>query len=202
MSLTIRRDLTLGHRLKESGLGLGGGPVDLVTDDDVGEDSAGFEDELPLLLVIDADAGDVGGQQVRSELDAVHGAVNGAAERTGKHRLADAGYVLHQEMALGEQHHEGGVDASVLALDDPGHSRADGIRDGHHVVNRRCWGCDVAEGLGMGRMDRLRFFVAQRNPPCVHGSDRSPCYPGLLTVMPLSLSRSSEQGRTTFSDSH
>ncbi len=58
-------DLTLLHALQQRGLGLGGGAVDLVADDDVGEDAAGAELELAGVLVEHRDAGDVGGQQVR-----------------------------------------------------------------------------------------------------------------------------------------
>ena len=59
-------DLALLHGLEQGGLGLGGGPVDLVADHDVGEDAAGPELELAGVLVEDRDAGDVGGQQVRA----------------------------------------------------------------------------------------------------------------------------------------
>ena len=46
--------LALFHALEQAGLGLGRGPVDLVGQDDVGEDGTGPELELPALLVEDA----------------------------------------------------------------------------------------------------------------------------------------------------
>ena len=63
------RDLALLHALEQRGLGLRGGPVDLVADHDVGEHRARLELEVAVLRVERADPGDVAGQQVRGELD-------------------------------------------------------------------------------------------------------------------------------------
>ncbi len=93
-------DLPLLHALQQRRLRLGRGPVDLVADHDVGEDRARLELEVARLLVVDAHAGDVARQQVRGELDAAHRAVDRAGERLGQHRLADAGHVLDQQVAL------------------------------------------------------------------------------------------------------
>jgi hypothetical protein len=41
MGVTVDRDLALGHGLEQGGLGSRRGPVDLVGQDDVGEDRAG-----------------------------------------------------------------------------------------------------------------------------------------------------------------
>ena len=111
-------DLPLLHALEQCRLGLGRGPVDLVADHDVGEDAAGAELELAGVLVEHRDAGDVGGQQVRGELDAPDRAVDAAGQCLAQHRLADPGHVLDQQVTLGEQHHEGRRDHVGLALDD------------------------------------------------------------------------------------
>ena len=58
------------------------------------------------------------GQQVRRELHAAHRAVDRPRERLGEHRLADAGDVLDQQVALGEHHRDGQPDDVALALDD------------------------------------------------------------------------------------
>ena len=62
------RDLVLLHRLEQAGLGLGRRPVDLVGEDQVGEDRSRLEPEDPLAALLDQDvrAGDVGGHQVRA----------------------------------------------------------------------------------------------------------------------------------------
>jgi hypothetical protein len=99
------------------GLGLGRGAVDLVADHDVGEHPAGAELELAGVLVEDRDAGDVGGQQVRRELDPSHGRVDAAGQRLAQLGLADAGDVLDEQVALGEQHDQGCVDDVGLAGD-------------------------------------------------------------------------------------
>ena len=78
----------------------------------------GLELEVALLLVEDVHAGDVGGQEVRRELDAPERTVDRAGDRLREHRLADARHVLDQQVALGDQGDEREADLGVLALDD------------------------------------------------------------------------------------
>ena len=118
VGLAVDGDLPLLHALEQRRLGLRRGPVDLVADDDVGEDRARLELELAALLVVDRDAGDVAGQQVGGELDAAHRAVDRAGQRLGEHRLADAGDVLDEQVALGEHHGDREPHGVALALDD------------------------------------------------------------------------------------
>ena len=103
----VDRDLGLLHALQERRLGLGRGAVDLVADHDVGEDRAGPELEPLVGLPVDADAGQVAGQQVGRELDPADRAVDGVRQRLGQGGLADAGHVLDQQVALGEQDGDG-----------------------------------------------------------------------------------------------
>jgi hypothetical protein len=100
--LAVDRDLPLLHRLQERRLRLRRRPVDLVREQDLREHRAGAELELARLLVERAHAGDVGRQQVRRELDAAEGAVEGASERLGEHRLAHAGHVLDEEVPFAQ----------------------------------------------------------------------------------------------------
>ena len=62
----------------------GRGAVDLVGQHDLGHDRAGAELEVAGLLVVDRDAGDVAGQQVGRELDALEA----AADRTARLRAS------------------------------------------------------------------------------------------------------------------
>ena len=55
------------------------------------------------LAVVHGDAGHVGRQQVGRELDPVPFDVDGAGQRLGQTGLADAGHVLDQQVALGDQ---------------------------------------------------------------------------------------------------
>ena len=67
----VYADLGLVHRFEQGGLGPWRGPVDLVGQDDVGEDRAPLELEVARLHVVDAHADNIRGEQVRRELDAV-----------------------------------------------------------------------------------------------------------------------------------
>ena len=113
----VDRDLALLHRLEEGRLGLRGGAVDLVGEHDVGEDAAGAELELVGGAVPHRHAGHVGRQEVGGELDAVPRAADRACDRLGERGLADAGDVLDEEVALGDEAHQGEVHLLALALD-------------------------------------------------------------------------------------
>ena len=55
------------------------------------------------MLVVDRHPGDVGRQQVRGELDARLAALDRVRQGARQHRLAGAGVVLEQDVALGQQ---------------------------------------------------------------------------------------------------
>jgi hypothetical protein len=70
VSLPIDAYLQLGHRFQQCCLGLRRGPVDLVGQQQVGEDRAGPEHQLAAALVVQRSSGHVGREQIRGELDA------------------------------------------------------------------------------------------------------------------------------------
>ena len=80
------------------------------------------------LLVEDAHAGDVAGQQVGGELDAREAAVDRAGQRLGEERLADARVVLDDDVAAGQQRDDAGLDDLVLAEDDRRDVGGDAVR--------------------------------------------------------------------------
>ena len=96
-------------------------PVDLVGEDEVGEDRARLEAEDALAALLDEDvrAGDVGRHQVRRELDPVERAVDDVGDRPDEHRLAEARHALEQDVAVGEQPGQRLADEVALADDDP-----------------------------------------------------------------------------------
>ncbi len=110
--------VSLLHGFEERGLGLGGRPVDLIGQDYLAHDGTRAELELLGLLVEDRKPGDVAGQQVGRELDAVECAGQAARQRPGEHRLAGARDVLDEQVALAQQRHERQPDLEVLAHDD------------------------------------------------------------------------------------
>ena len=117
------------HRLEQARLGLGRRAVDLVGQDEVGEDRARLEAEDALAVLLDEDvrAGDVGRHQVRRELDPVERAVDGVRDGPDEHRLAEAGDALEQDVAVGQQAGQGLADEVALADDDPPDLALDGL---------------------------------------------------------------------------
>ena len=103
MGRVVQGDLGLVHRLQKARLGLGGGSVDLVSKDDVGEEGARLELELPLPGIVDGHAEDVGRQQVAGKLDPLEAATEGLCECLGEHGLPDPRDVLNQEVSSGQQ---------------------------------------------------------------------------------------------------
>jgi len=89
---------------------LGGGAVDLVGEEDVGEDRAADEAELALAglgLVEDHRAGDVGRHEVRRELDALERHVEDLADGADHEGLGQAGDADEEAVAAGEERRRG-----------------------------------------------------------------------------------------------
>src|SRR5262249_34121110 len=116
--------------------------VDLVGEDDVGDDRARPELELALLLVVEVDAGDVGGHHVRRELDALEAAPNRPRDRLRQRGLAYARHVLEEDVPVGKEGYKDQVDSVVLADHDAGYVRLHSIRD--LADGARCLGCAIA----------------------------------------------------------
>ena len=93
------RDLVLAHRFEQCRLGLGRSAVDLVRQDDLRHHRAGPELKVLGLLVKDRDAGNVAGQQVRSELEPSELAAGRYGYRPGQHGLANARDIFDKDVA-------------------------------------------------------------------------------------------------------
>ena len=85
----------------------------------------GPELEALLALVVDVGADDVGREQVGGALHARELAVERARERAGQRGLADAGIVLDEDVALGQQRHDHVLEHVVAHL----HGAADVVLD-------------------------------------------------------------------------
>ena len=174
------RDLVLLHRLEQARLGLRGGPVDLVGEDEVGEDGAGLEleDALAALLDEDVRAGDVGRHQVGRELDPVERAVDHVADRPNEHRLAEPGDALEQDVAVGQQPGQGLADEIVLADDHPADLGLDRLRPlGEGFRGEALGRRSVGGGRGVHPVLRVVTVVvrvaAVDSAATVTGSDRA-----------------------------
>jgi hypothetical protein len=135
---TVDRHPPLGHGLQQRRLRLRGGPVDLVRQEDVGEDRPRPELERALLLVEDRRPGDVAGEHVGRALHPVRGGVDRLGDGPGQHRLAGAGHVLEEDVALAQDGDERQAHDLGLALDDCLDVLDDGLEGGRerHGVDR------------------------------------------------------------------
>ena len=124
----LDRHAVLLHRFEQRRLRLGRRPVDLVRQDDVGEDRSGREHHLPAagraVLLDDVRAGDVGRHQVGRELDAGELQLQHAREGVDQQRLREARHADDEAVAADEQrqqhllHGVGLADDQLLQLRD------------------------------------------------------------------------------------
>ena len=137
VGVAVHRDLALGHRLEEGGLRARHGAVDLVDEDDVREHGARPELELALLLVVDGEAGDVGGLEVGRALDA-RGvrALDRLGDRAREDCLGRSGHVLEEHVVPAEERGEDEPDLLVLADDDALDVREQAVEEGCRLGER------------------------------------------------------------------
>jgi hypothetical protein len=144
----VDRHLLLGHRLEQRRLRLRRRAVDLVHEDDVGEDRPGPELEAARLLVEDREPGDVGRLQVGRALDPLRDrTIDAAGDRARKDGLGRARHVLEQHVAVARERREDELDLAALAVDD----RLDVV---HEAIGDRPSSLE-ALGLRGRRRDRL-----------------------------------------------
>ena len=95
--------LQLIHGFEQRRLRLGRRAIDLVGQQEMREHRPALELELLGVRVVDGDADHVAGQHVGGELDAVEAGIDAARQGLGQRGLADAGNVLDQQVAAGEE---------------------------------------------------------------------------------------------------
>ena len=148
-------DLFFLHRLEQGGLRLGRGAVDLVGEDEIGENRAAVKDKLAASLgrlFEDLRPRDVRGHQVGSELDAVKREIKDLRERAHEQRLRESRRARDEAVAAGEQGDQHLVDDLVLPDDDLAQLFADdlagrGKLSGHFLLQVRGWrGGNFGEG--------------------------------------------------------
>src|SRR6516162_11469662 len=117
--LAVHADLALGHGFQEGCLRLRRGAVDLVAEQQVGEDGPWAENYLAGARVEDRCAGEVGGQHVRGELNPGELQPEGGGEGTREQGLAQARQVLDEDVPGGQDAEQDLCDRFPLADDDP-----------------------------------------------------------------------------------
>jgi hypothetical protein len=99
------RDGLLLHRLEQRRLRLGRGSIDLIGEDEIGEDRAGLKAQAASPIQVFADdrgADDIRGHQVGCELDATEAQRQHLPERPHQQRLAQPGHAFEQHVATRE----------------------------------------------------------------------------------------------------
>ena len=146
------RDLVLLHDLEEGRLDLGRRAVDLVGEQEVGEDGAGLDLEAALVRAVDARPDEVGRHQVRGELDALERPAEDLGEGLDGQGLGQTGHALEEEVAAGQEADEDSLEHLVLADDDPPDLEHDRFGGGPGVARI---GQRVQVGGGRGRLGRI-----------------------------------------------
>src|SRR5262249_40676523 len=153
MTVAGDADMQLLHRLQQRRLGARARAVDLVGHEQLSEDRAGDETEVALAarrLLQDLAAHDVGGHQVRRELDAASVKPEHDAHGLDQLGLGEAGEANEQCMAAREHGHHRLLDHPFLSED--------------HVADRGLGGGDLRPGgLGLAHdhvVELLDHFTA------------------------------------------
>ena len=103
--LAVHCDLVLLHGLQQRGLCLAGGTVNFICQQQIRHDRAGLIDKLVRLFVIDRESDDVRRHGVRRELHTARLQSQNLCKGHGCRGLADAGHVLHENVALRQNCH-------------------------------------------------------------------------------------------------
>src|SRR5213083_1622114 len=130
--LALERRLPFLHRLEQGGLRLRGGPVDLVRQEELGEDRTAAEDEVARLAVVHVGARDVRGQEVRGELDPPEGEAEARREGLRNQRLRQTRHVLDQEVSIAEDRPDHPFEDGPLADDHGFHGVKERSADRGH----------------------------------------------------------------------
>jgi len=120
-------DLVFSHGFEQGGLGLRRGAVDLIRQQQVGEDRAAheFESARASVGLEDFGAGDVGWHQVGRELDPLEPEVEDLGDRFDEEGLGEAGRAGDEAMTACEERDEDLIDGLALSDDDLGQFGAD-----------------------------------------------------------------------------
>ena len=114
-------DLAFRHRFEQGGLNFSGGPVNLISENNIVEQRAGFEVELAAVGLPYLGAGQVGRQQIRGELNALEIPFYQAGKLIDGAGFCQAGRALNQQVAIAQQCNKQSIKQVFLANDLPGH---------------------------------------------------------------------------------
>src|SRR5512146_122544 len=140
----------------------------------MGEYRAAFEFKLLFDGGVDGDAQHVAGEHVAGELDALKTAIQRAGQRLRQGSLADARNAFNQEVATGQQRHNGQTNRLVLPAYDAAQSTFQpGRRD-----------CALSVGFGPHSTGLYRFMLQTRADDPSNGQYGPESADGLKTGLP------------------
>ena len=114
-------DFAFLHGLQQGRLRFGGGAVDFVRQEDVGEDRPFDKPETSLPLVVflqHVGAGDVGGHQIRRELNPLEADIQNPGQRADHQGFGQPRHPFQQAVPAGKDGREELLDDFVLPHDD------------------------------------------------------------------------------------
>ena len=136
----INCHLSLLHGFEQGRLGFSGGTVDFVCQQKIRENRPAHHPEFLRLQVENARARDIGGHQVRCELNALKFAGDRPRQRLHQQRLPNAGNAFDERVSASEQGYECEIDGLVLADDDSAQPFSNPARAaGDHGERCRRW---------------------------------------------------------------
>jgi hypothetical protein len=174
VGLTVDGHLPFLHGLEQGALGLRGGPVDLVAEEDVGEHRPGTEDEPRGGAVEHGRARHVGGKQVGGELDALPAEAEGAGQCLGQAGLAHPGYVLDEQVTLGHEADERKARRRPLPVYDPGDVGHDAVEERGEILDTARRRCRLTRHPTSRRTSQQRSGATARERPGALRSERAP----------------------------
>ena len=124
------RHLLFLHCLEQSGLHFGRRAIDLVSQNDVGEDRTFLHRKSSVRLIVDLRADDVGGQQIRGELNAAERRVYRLCQGPNRQSLGETGHAFEQDVAAGQQAYQQALDHVILADNPPSYLVDNLLNDG------------------------------------------------------------------------
>src|SRR5260221_1338428 len=116
--LAVNGDLPFLHYFEESRLGFGRSTVDLVYQNDIAEDRAGFKLEIAFPGIEHGSPDDIAGHQVRGKLDAGKTNGNGPAKELSRQCLGNPGHAFDQDVTIRQNAGQQQFDHGFLADDD------------------------------------------------------------------------------------
>ena len=119
MADAVNRHRFFFHDLQKSGLRLRRRAIDFIRHQDIREDRAGSELKTAGLEVEDVRADDIGGHQIRRELDSLAIHLQKAGDGSGGERLGSAGHAFEQDVPAANQCQQDHLHVFSLTDDDP-----------------------------------------------------------------------------------